>query len=447
MISFLKKKYHYFILFIFIFLEFYLFRNVNSFGDAINNYGFSYAISIGEVPYLDFNTVSTPLFAFVMAIGFLFSKSYIMFLLEQTILVTIMFILLNKMYGEKCYILLIIMCFFKYLAIMPTYNFFLLFLIVLLLFLETKHSDKDFLIGLVIGLTIITKHTVGCFLIIPSIIFFYKQKGKIIKRLFGLLIPCIILFLYLMITKSFSAFLDLCIFGLFDFSKSNSQFFSIDFFISLILLLISIFVTLKNRKNIVNYYILSSFSILIPLFDDCHISIIIVLLFLQLIGCYNKNDNIFLLCIMIAFIFESAQFLFFNDTLPVVLNKKIDPFKNWVMLEGLYNEYKNDYSIYDKNKDAYIITYSYYRIPYDVARNKRIDYFDIVLNGNYGYNGTKKMIKRINRMDNTYFLIDMTYYNDDNEKRQINKEVMNYIIDNSTLIKKYDIYNLYYYEG
>ena len=37
----------------------------NTYGDPINSYGFAKAISMGQVPYRDFNMIVTPLYAVV----------------------------------------------------------------------------------------------------------------------------------------------------------------------------------------------------------------------------------------------------------------------------------------------------------------------------------------------------------------------------------------------
>ena len=46
----------------------------------------------------------------------------------------------------------------------------------------------------------------------------------------------------------------------------------------------------------------------------------------------------------------------------------------------------------------------------DIASNRRIDYFSVPLRGNYGYGGTKKMISKIEEMENTYFVVNEAFY-------------------------------------
>ena len=65
----LKNNWWYLIVFIIVFIFLYYFGFVHNYGDPIANYGFSYAIRNGQIPYVDFNTISSPLYAFYSAIG------------------------------------------------------------------------------------------------------------------------------------------------------------------------------------------------------------------------------------------------------------------------------------------------------------------------------------------------------------------------------------------
>ena len=77
--------------------------------DAIWNYGFSYAIARGEVPYVDFNMVVPPFSPIFYLIPFLFSDSYLVYLLFQSILFVILFYFLEKLFGNRVYLLLLLL--------------------------------------------------------------------------------------------------------------------------------------------------------------------------------------------------------------------------------------------------------------------------------------------------------------------------------------------------
>ena len=64
----LKKILVILIVFVCSFLTVYYLGFINNCFDPLNSYGFSKAIMMGQVPYRDFNTVTTPLYAFYQAI-------------------------------------------------------------------------------------------------------------------------------------------------------------------------------------------------------------------------------------------------------------------------------------------------------------------------------------------------------------------------------------------
>lgn len=87
--KFIKNNFNYIFLFFFYFFCLTLFYNAFM-GDSIANFGFSYAISKGEIPYKDFNMIIpifSPLFYFLSLLIF---KSSISFYLLQALLLTIL---------------------------------------------------------------------------------------------------------------------------------------------------------------------------------------------------------------------------------------------------------------------------------------------------------------------------------------------------------------------
>ena len=443
MIKFIKNNYHYLILFIFIFLTYSFLIFPNNYGDPFANYGFSYAITRGLLPYLDFNTISTPLYSFVMSIGLFIWNNYSMFLLEQALLVTVMFYLLNKIYGKKSYILLLVIYILGCFSINATYNFFSFFLIIVLLLLEDKYKDKDYLIGIVIGSIILSKHTIGILLIIPSLIYYFKDKKKLLKRFIGLLIVGLIFIIYLLLTNSFMKFIDLCVLGLFDFSTKNGHAFNIFFYLSIIIFIVSFIITIRNKKDIKNLYLLLGISFVIPLFDLCHFSIYTLCLTLQLLPFIKKHENYFgLLAFILSIIISIVTFININKIYHPVKNKNIKHFE--YINNGKYN-YDTTikyFKIFDEYKNALILSYS--KMQYDISRDKDIDYFDVLLYGNFGYNGSNKMIERIKKLHNIYIIVDERSYLEKNSDSQFDKTVVEYVIKNYKQVEKRDRFLIYY---
>ena len=445
MINFIKKNYYYFIFFIFIFLLYSYIAYPLLYADPTANYAFSYAIVQGEIPYLDFNIISTPLYSYLLSVGLLIWNNFSMILLEQALLVTIMFYLLNKIFDKKGFILLITVNFVGFFCINPTYNYMAVFMLVLILLFEKKYSDKDYLIGILIGLAILSKHTIGAFFILPSIIYYFKDKKKLLRRFIGLLCVGIIFILFLLITGSFMQFLDLCIFGLFDFSSNNSHPTTIYFYLSILIFLISLIITIKNKNDITNYYLLFTYAFVVPIFDLHHFSYYIFCFSMQLLQFIKKYETYLSKLSLLLFVIISTLFgINVRSIETPVLNKKINHYQ--YIFNGVKN-YDNNISIFkmfDKYEDALII--SYYKMLYDITRDKKIDYFDVPLYGNAGYNGSEKMISRIKKMHNKYIIVDMFCYDEKNKDSQFDKKIAKYVIDNYKKIEDNGKFAVYYKE-
>ena len=179
-----------------------------NYADVTWNYGMSHAIKVGEIPYKDFNILMPPLSQYLMSILLFIKDSYLVFLFEQAIIVTLFFIFMYKLIGNKFILLLPIIAFPRFFFILPNYNFLAIFLILILLYLE-KNNKNDYLIGVILSLIILTKHSIGLFFLLFTLIGTF-DFSKIKKRLLGI-IPLLVVFLiYLLINLS-------CFLNIFNF--------------------------------------------------------------------------------------------------------------------------------------------------------------------------------------------------------------------------------------
>ncbi len=443
--AFLKKNYYYFLIFfVFLFLSVVFFYENCSF-DVIWNYGFSHAIRIGKVPYRDFNIISTPLYPFIMSIGLFIKDDIFTFMLEHSLLVTFLFYLLIKQFKAKGLILAPIFAFFLFLPFNATYNFFAFFLIVLLFYLE-KNASNDYLIGFILGLLIITKQTIGL-----SVLFFsflgLRNLPKIGKRLLTASLPCLCLLIYLLITKSLSSFLDLCFLGLLDFgTKNHTTSFTFLTFLAILLFLVLVIKIYKEKNNLLNYYILGSFSFLIPIIDLYHFGLFLglfSLLFLEKIplpSSYIGKLSLVLLsliCLINLLIVPEkfTQFTFFNKNHFHYYGLKETDKKTLTKVLNKYQSYQS--------KNVYML--DPLAMFYDITTNHNITYFDVLLTGNYGYHGTTKMLKKVKNMHKTYFFL-----NKDKSKNQstdqFDTKITKYIINNTKKCDHILNYDIYYKE-
>ena len=437
------KKYKKLLITISIFL-FFLFLNlfINQIqNDEIWNYGFAHNIYKGLIPYKDFNMVLTPLYSFIMSIPFhIFGSNILVFHITNSIILTITTLLLYKMIDNKIYIIGIIIVFFSNSITFPSYNLFSFFLIILIYYLETKKSN-EYLIGILIGLLLLTKQSVGFFVLLPSI-YYIKDKKKVLKRIIGFIIPCLLFLVYLLITNSLNEFLDLCLFGLFDFGTKNKSRNIIGYIIFILVFIFNIYLIIKDKKNIGYYYSLAFLSMAIPLFDYAHTIVPILLILIVYFMNHNIKDVInykisFYIITVLIFI---ISFYRYNYNHKIIYPNNINRFEyrfirdDSIKLTNEVIKYIND------NKDENIIflnTSAYY---FRLITNKEISYIDLTNNGNFGYNGSKKMIKEIDKYNGSIFFINMDEYKNN---VQTDKKSIEYVINNGEKIGKIQIFDIY----
>ncbi len=418
------------------------------FGDSIANLGFSYAITKGEVPYNDFNLV-IPLFSpFLYAIPLFFFHNSLVFYATQALLLTILFYLLEKKLKHKVYIFFLIVSFCFPLSLVtglfPGYNFLLFFLIVLLGYLE-KCKINDIVIGIILGLCILTKHTIGVFLILPSIIFYYKNLKKLLLRFVGLLIPCFVFLIYLIITKSFWNFMNLCVFGLFDFASKNSTNNNIFLIVVAFLCLIYFLVVLFKKRDIDYFYLFLTILFIFPLFDDYHLSYFIFATLYVLLDRSNISKRLmgpscFLAIVVIGiWTYISMSFLDYK-----FVNYSYYPMR--YMSNVMEIDYKYLDSVVNKYKKMNLFLLGTENYFYKMNNDMKLTYYDLPNYGNYGYNGFDMMKKRIDNEHDTYFVVSLASYNDKAPNQQYYKELVKYIFENGNFVEKNKDYSVYYFE-
>ena len=438
----------YFILFVMFFS--YVFVYYQTCGDVIWNYGFSNAIVNGEVLYKDFNLISTPLYNIIMSIGLFIYNDLSVFFIEIIIIYLFMFVLLDKLFKDKyifgIFITILFSFFFSFIG---SYNLLCIFLFLLLLYLEINNfSDKK--IGFVIGLLLLTKHTIGIVVLLFSIIGVFDKK-RIIDRIIGCFIPCVIFIFYLIIVGNLFNFIDLCILGLFSFSNSNGNYISIGSVISIILFVFSLYIIKKDRKNIINYYMASSICFAIPLFDSYHITMFLYLYFICLFVYlfeYKKVD--FKNGRVINIIFSIIIVMFFIMYSYVTFNKFKDmkninlPHFRFMYLNKNDMKYRKVFEKYKKYNNRIMID----RMStfMDISSNNRISYFNVMLYGNWGYDIEKKVVLKLNSLHNTYIFINRFMIDCRDDKLQDYYPIYNYIDKNYELVDTIYDYNIYYKE-
>lgn len=434
------KKYKDIFKYAFVFVASLIFLNFIPFDlDEIWNYGFMHNMYEGLVPYKDFNMVITPFFPFLFSLPFyIFGSNLLVVNVCQSILITAVFFLLEKLFGKTANILLVIL-FFNYDMIYASYNFFAFFLFLLLLWMEKK-TVNDWLIGIIIGLAVLTKQSIGGCLALVSIYYLFKDYKKFFKRVGGALIPTFIFIIYMFISNCYKEFWDLCIMGMFDFGKQNYIGSSLVIIIFILCLGFIIYRIFKDKNNINNYYILAFSSITIPMFDYFHFKYFLLgLLFLVLGNVKVKKINLDLLmygCV-IGIVFVNLLVTFQDRG---VYPNDINHFQYRYISNKHIKETKEVSDKLMKYQDRgvlFLFEQSYY---YKIVNDIRIDYFDLINTGNWGYNGSKKLEKALKDKSDYVFVINKFSYID---SKQTDKVALNYVLENGTLID--EVYNFQFY--
>lgn len=408
----------------------------NADNDLIWNYGFSYNIASGLTMYKDFNMVITPLYPTLCGLFMhLFGNNFISFNIINTLLISSMYYFIYKKYPKTFLPSIVLLSF----IIRPSYNFLVMFLLLVLLNIK---EDNDYLIGFLLGLVALTKQSF-LLLTIPSIIYIKKPK-KILKRIVSFMIPILIMFIYMISTNSIYSFINYTFLGLFSFGSKNS-FFNVGTVI-IIALIIYLFTYYLKHKDVKVLYLIAYQIMAYPIFNAMHVlfSIIPVIIYLsakhiekisikkKINKEYRKYINYMMLILL---------------TCPVLLIglqyrvKRMSKGVGSLVYKDIDSKYIDNIKMIEKEvpnlENTYFVMYDAYFYKYLLS--KKINSYDLLLNGNMGYKGEEKVIEYFNSLDqDTYFLLNNEY-----EGGQLSKDVDSYIRNNYIKFKSFNNFVLY----
>ena len=394
--------------------------------DEIWNYGFSYNIANGLVPYRDFNMLQTPLLFYL---GSLFINVFGHHLWSVNILnsliITTIICVMYKEIGNKVYILFPFI--FMFSVSCYSYNLFCLLLVIIISFLiDKKSKNKDILIALLVSFVFLSKQNIGVCLFIPML--FYSRNK--IKSFIVFMIPILMFVVYFMLNGAFYNFIDYCFLGMLDFGESNSNYRFLIF--ELLILVVLIYVLKKSKfKDEKTFYVLMFQIVAFPICDayHCLLGLILVLyyIFLQtnLYKLKSKYCFTFFIVGLVLFIFSGNVFkdyYLYDDSNSYLYGRVFD--KNNQLVINEVGNYILD-NVDDYGDNIFIFSTRAYLIKLNI--NVKINKYDLILNGNMGYNGDKRIIKEINDIcsdEKCLFIIDPSEFDINN---QLNKNIINYV--------------------
>lgn len=500
-----------FILFIFIAVMVFSIIAINPISnlDEIWNYNTARAIAQNLIPYKDISMITTPLLPMITALflklianevivsrvlasvlwgGVLFSIFKILKLLIKEENTCLIIIALLGLLFRDCYCI--------------DYNILSLMFSLIILYIELKNIDKphfennktDFLIGILAGLTVCTKQSIGAILAIIVVgykIIFVQNKKEFIeylktafKRIIGILIPMILVLIYLIVTNSLQDFINYAVLGISTFSnkipyaklmnndKKEIQILSrIMPFILLAMAVLTIVLQNKKKKeNIGNIdnkiltmliYSLSTIIIMYPISDEIHFLIagtitfigLAYILYLLGITIYNKINlqskkkiykitSLMISIIAIAFI-AVRGIENITEYTKQEKNETIEHYKN-IQISEYLQERINEIDIFileqeKENKKVYILDAeaAIYMIP---INNYNKDY-DMFLKGNIGKDGQEGQIQKIKQKETNEIILIRKRNLQSNW--QTPTEVVNYVRENLEFMGEVSIYEVY----
>lgn len=500
-----------FILFIFIAVMVFSIIAINPISnlDEIWNYNTARAIAQNLIPYKDISMITTPLLPMITA---LFLKLIANEVIVSRVLASVLwggvlfsiFKILKLLIKEEntCLIITALLGLLFRDCYCIDYNILSLMFSLIILYIELKNIDKphfennknDFLIGILAGLTVCTKQSIGAILAIIVVgykIIFVQNKKEFIeylktafKRIIGILIPMILVFIYLIATNSLQDFINYAVLGISTFSnkipyaqlmnndKKEIQILSrIMPFILLAMAVLTIVLQNKKKKeNIGNtdnkiltilIYSLSTIIIMYPISDEIHFLIagtitfigLAYILYLLGITIYNKINlqskkkiykitSLMISIIAIAFI-AVRGIENITEYTKQEKNETIEHYKNIQISEYLQekiNEIDNFILEQEKeNKKVYILDAeaAIYMIP---INNYNKDY-DMFLKGNIGKDGQEGQIQKIKQKETNEIILIRKRNLQSNW--QTPTEVVNYVRENLEFMGEVSIYEVY----
>ena len=411
-------------------------------GDEVWAYGFGYNIAKGLIPYRDFNMIITPLYPIIASIFIRIFGEYIFSIHIFNAITFILIIwLLYKLIGNKTIIIIPLLLSFFW----PTYNNFLVFLFILLIYIKGKEQNKEIeiiLSSLIISAIFLTKQSIGIIFFLLEL-FLTKNKKK---YLLVFLAPIITTFIYLIATGSLYNFIDYTFLGLFSFANKNSNL-SIPLILT-IFMCVFLIITYMKTKNTSNLYGLAFMSMSAPIFDLYHFQISFAIFIFILFLNINFSKEKYKYFIIWSLLWSVLMLYTFNSLYD---NEIIIKDNNFLLgrtfeKEAIITAYKTS-EIIDKYKNDYDKTYLFtgpntYLLK--LLRNERINKYDIINNGNMGIGGHEKYIKEVdNYCKKNKCLIVIVPYDEDDKYDQFNHQIIDYVLDNYKLLEENEYFYFY----
>ena len=258
----------------------------------------------------------------------------------------------------------------------------------------------------------------------------------------GFLVPIVIFIIYLLVTDSFYAFFNLCILGLLEFS-GNHKICPMLAILSFLMIFITIYFIRKDKKDIINYYALSFYSLIIPIVDVYHVFISFLVFLLVICKKINRvyiHYSVFsIVCVLILAVLNAYN----NHSSFSNYPNDINHFEYRYISPDSYRFTKQVLRYLEKNKDKKIIFINSDAYYFKIIADMDVGYLDLINQGNLGYQGSKYLLEVIKDSKDALFLVNPDEYG---SYRQTDQNVIKYILTEGRKIQKLGLYEVYVLE-
>jgi len=451
-----------------------IFFNQLEISDELWNFQNIFKMSNGLSIYKDANVIVTPIFFYIGNIFFkILGSTIISFRIYNILIFAFMYFLTFKILQNLkvskhlsfLYVSLIFLQTFSIVTAGANYNTLAIAFVLLGINLYIKNTSLIYQ-GIVAFLVFFTKQNIGIYYIIATIIYdlyCYKISKNFFKaqliKLLAFIVPSSVIILKLYFDGVLLDFINFAFGGLLEFGQNNISFSASIYQVILFMASIVLYVFIILKKNSIFKKIITNeiFKILtLLIIFNCCISLIIypiangahflfamplhlififyllnTLIINELYGDKKYSFNTIWICaiILIAVIIRIGFNYFENINEYSYIKDSSSPF-NRVLLSNEEIEKKSVIKKYIKEKNAEgidVIIFSYDSAISMIELKQSHGVYDLLFNGNLGFNGKEKLKNDILSRENTEFLV---VTNDYDIFQQEPPEIRDFIIQN-----------------
>lgn len=465
-----------------------IFINTLEISDELWLFHHTYKMANGYTIYSDINVIITPIFFYIGKLFLLiFGKNMIVFRIYDLIIFIMLYFVSYKLmrnlgFSKHIGFLTTILLFLLTMSIVTAganYNALVMVFVLLGINLYIKRNSNFFLHGLIMFLVFFTKQNIGVYYIIASILcdlYLYKFSKNffinLIKKLAVFALLSSLILLQMFFTGNLLDFINFAFGGLFDFNEKNRGFLVSPYYLVIYLAaFILYFLILFKRKTffakIINDETFKNLSILIiftifmslviyPIFNSAHFLFAIPLHFIFIMYSFNififddfygdkkyAGTCNFMTFMVLLLIFARIISYYFEQYSKVdYISDNNSPFFG-IPTYTEYIEKSNTIKEYilkqnENNIDVIIISDDASLAITELNQNHLM--YDLLYEGNLGYNGKVRIKSDILSRKNTQFLV---VTNEEDLFEQQPPEIREFIIQNLNfkgIICNYSIY-------